>query len=116
VLILLPPTLPSNPLSRALSLLLGLVLVLSSLSRAFPRCPPNPFQVNKNSEAFRFNQLKARVKQLSFRKSGIHGWGLYAEQVAPSVAVFPHVGYCKLHSYCRSVRNTSSLGSSTSSL
>mmetsp|Transcript_13570 Transcript_13570/g.37543 ORF Transcript_13570/g.37543 Transcript_13570/m.37543 type:complete len:209 (-) Transcript_13570:92-718(-) len=31
-------------------------------------------------DAFRFNALKARDKRLAFRKSSIHGWGLYAEQ------------------------------------
>jgi len=32
------------------------------------------------SDLFRFSQLKARVKRLSFRKSTIHGWGLYADE------------------------------------
>ena len=49
--------------------------------------------VSQNSDAFRFNQLKARMQKLSFRKSEIHGWGLYAEEpIDPEEMVVEYKG------------------------
>ncbi|XP_078681941.1 histone-lysine N-methyltransferase SETD1B-like isoform X2 [Branchiostoma floridae x Branchiostoma belcheri] len=47
------------------------------------------------SDLLRFNQLKFRKKQLSFRKSRIHDWGLFAlEPIAAEEMVIEYVGQC----------------------
>ncbi|EKX36908.1 hypothetical protein GUITHDRAFT_78620, partial [Guillardia theta CCMP2712] len=51
-----------------------------------------------SSDAFRFDQLKSRVKRLSFRKSAIHGWGLYADEVIePEEMVIEYKGEEKMY-------------------
>ena len=73
-------------------------------------------EVNKNSDAFKFNQLKARLKQLSFRKSGIHGWGLFAEQpIAEEEMVIEYKGEVISNKVCERREQsyeTSGIGSS----
>lgn len=45
------------------------------------------------SDLLKFNQLKARKKQLRFSKSPIHDWGLYAEEpIAANDLVIEYVG------------------------
>jgi len=45
------------------------------------------------SDAFQFGQLNNRMKQLQFKRSGIHGWGLFAgEDIQRGEMVVQYVG------------------------
>ncbi|XP_041972422.1 histone-lysine N-methyltransferase SETD1 isoform X2 [Aricia agestis] len=51
------------------------------------------FGTDTDSDLLKFNQLKFRKKQLKFAKSGIHDWGLFAQEpIAADEMVIEYVG------------------------
>ncbi|XP_013167765.1 PREDICTED: histone-lysine N-methyltransferase SETD1 isoform X1 [Papilio xuthus] len=66
---------------------------LSREARSNQRRLLTAFGTDTDSDLLKFNQLKFRKKQLKFAKSGIHDWGLFAQEpIAADEMVIEYVG------------------------
>ncbi|CAK1541621.1 unnamed protein product [Leptosia nina] len=67
--------------------------LLSREARSNQRRLLTAFGTDTDSDLLKFNQLKFRKKQLKFAKSGIHDWGLFAQEpIAADEMVIEYVG------------------------
>ncbi|XP_052738940.1 histone-lysine N-methyltransferase SETD1 isoform X2 [Bicyclus anynana] len=67
--------------------------LLSREARSNQRRLLTAFGLDTDSDLLKFNQLKFRKKQLKFAKSGIHDWGLFAQEpIAADEMVIEYVG------------------------
>ncbi|CAG4932829.1 unnamed protein product [Colias eurytheme] len=83
----------AHPLPHDDKLRANKMQLLSREARSNQRRLLTAFGTDTDSDLLKFNQLKFRKKQLKFAKSGIHDWGLFAQEpIAADEMVIEYVG------------------------